>query len=126
MTPAERASRLALVRDDEADRVRAEEHMIAAARRVGAWRYQFIGDEIQLRSRALPTMPLDLTRSEAKDLLCALALALNETPPLSPRVPLWRRMTDWLARRTWNRRHTVERAYAMKRLADEFREGGGW
>jgi hypothetical protein len=71
-------------------------------------------------------MPLDLTRSEAKDLLCALALALNETMPLSPRVPLWHRVRDWLARRTWNRRHEVERSYALKQLADEFRERGGW
>lgn len=126
MNSAERAARLAVVHDDEAERVWREEKAMAESRKLGSWRWTPIGDELQLRSRALPTLPLDLTRSEAADLMRALAAALNEPAPPVVRRSWFGRLHDWLARRTWNRRHTIERRYAMKQMADEFGQSGGW
>jgi len=123
---AERAAKLAVVRDDEAERVWREERALAQSRKVGSWRWTPIGDELHLRSKALPTIRIDVTRSEARDLMAALAAALNEVLPVTPQRAVWLRLTDWLARRTWNRKHEVERAWVLKEMADEFRERGGW
>lgn len=124
---ADRAARLALVVDDEADRVRREEHAIAAARRHGTWRWRPVGaDELQLRSASLPTLPLDLLRSEALDLMNALAKALNEKPPATPRMSKREREAQKKRRGVWNKAHAVERAHALKAMAEEFRETGGW
>jgi len=125
-TSADRAARLQLVKDDEIERIVREERALAEKRRFGSWHWTPIGDELQFRSKTLPTMPLDLTRTEADDLMRAIGLALHERPPLTPRRSLWARFADWLVRRTWNRKHEIERSYALKQMADEFKERGGW
>lgn len=126
MTSDERAQRLAVVRDAEVEALYRAERALADARRHGSWRWTPIGDELQFRSKALPTMPLDLTRTEAGDLLLALAKALDEQPPPMVRRSWLLRLRDWLARHTWNRSHEVERRYALQQMADEMRERGGW
>ena len=98
-----------------------------APQQSGAWRFRVVGGEVQLRNRRLPHLMLDLTTSEAAELHEALGAAVFDalTMPLV-RVPLWMRVRDWLARRTWRRRHAYEQAEALKRMAEEFRTGGGW
>jgi hypothetical protein len=126
MTSEERAARLKLVPDEEADRIRAEEHAIAASRRLGSWRWSHIGGDLQLRSKSLPTMRLDLLRSEAVDLMRALAKALDEKLPKQPRLTKTQRKADTAARKRWNKAHEIERAYALKQMAEEFAASGGW
>jgi len=126
MNSAQRAQRLALVRDDEIDRIREEEHKLAASRRVGGWSWRPIGVELQFRSKALPTIRLDLMRSEAADLMRALSKALDEKLPKQPRVTKTQRKADLAARKRWNKANAFERAHAIKLLAEEFSTGGGW
>lgn len=128
MTSAERAARLRLVQqDDEDELVRREEYAAAAARRVGDWRWRPLGEsELQFRCRAIPPLQLDLTRSEARELLLALAKALGEKPPPVVKATPWMRLIDWLARRTWRKAHETEVRMALYEQAKEFREGGGW
>lgn len=125
-TSTARAARLALVADDEADRIRREEHAAAAKRRFGTWRWRFVGDEVHLRSSATPTLRIDVLRSEANDLMNALARALNEPRPATPRMTKAERARDRKARRGWNKQNAFERAQALKQLAKDFSEGGGW
>lgn len=126
MTPTERAARLSLVVDDEAERIRKEEHAIAASRRCGAWRWRPIGGEIQFRNKTLPTLRLDITHTEAADLLRALSRALDEKPPKQPRITKTQRLADQRARRKWNKTNEIERRYALQQLVKEFAESGGW
>ena len=117
MTPAERADRLIFVSTHD-----------EAPKPIGGWRWRVVGGEIQLRSKRLPHLRLDLTLTEAVDLAAALSTAAVDklTRPVVT-VSLWRRLTDWLARRTWNRRNEHERALALKQLVEEFAETkGGW
>lgn len=93
----------------------------------GPWRWRVVGGEVQLRSKRLPHLFLDLTTTEAAQLHEALGAAVFDSVTLPVvRVPLWMRLRDWLARRTWNRRHEYERAQALKRQAEEFAQWGGW
>lgn len=126
MTSAERAARLAKAQDAEADAVRRAEHAAAAKRRHGAWTWRPIGREVQFRSRTLPTLRLDMLRAEASDLMRALAKALGERPPSTPRLSKRERSLDTKARRAWDKAHADERALALAELAKEFRETGGW
>lgn len=126
MNSADRAARLALVKDDEADRIRAEEHAIAAARRYGTWTWRFVGSEVHLRSRTLPTLRLDMMRSEAADLMRALSRALGETLPKQPRITAAQRKADKRARSTWNKANAAERTAAIRAMAEEFAATGGW
>lgn len=126
MTPAERAERLKLAVDDEADRVRAEERAVAAARKHGLWHWRPVGGELQFRSRSLPTLRLDILRSEARDLAVAISKALGEKALALPRTPATQRQRDTKARRAWNKAHETERAAALKQLAEDFAAGGGW
>ena len=126
LPPSLRAARLASVADDEAERIRQEEHAAAAARQHGSWRWRFVGDEVHLRSKALPTIRIDLLRPEAVDLLRALSKALDEKLPKQPRVSKADRKAATGARRKWNKEHEAERRYAIRELAKEFAERGGW
>lgn len=112
--------------DDEADRIRAEEHAIAAKRRRGNWRWRQLGQELQLRNRALPTLQLDLLGTEARDLMLALGAALNEKPPTARRMTKAEKARDAKARRAWDKAHGGERALALREMAKEFAQGGGW
>ncbi len=116
MTPAERAERLTLV-------VPFDE----APKPIGGWRWRVVGGEIQLRSKRLPHLRMDLTLTEAVDLHEALTVAATDLQ-LRPvvTVSLWRRFTDWLARRTWNKAHDEERRLALAELVKDFNQSGGW
>lgn len=124
-TSADRAARLKLV-DDEADEVRREEHEAASKRRYGNWRWRIFGDEIQFRNVTLPTLRIDLLRSEARDFGMAIGTALYEKPLPMVRITKAERARQKKARGAWNKAHAIERAAALKALADEFRENGGW
>lgn len=127
MTSDERAARLRLVQQDaEDDATYREELAIAAARKHGDWRWRPVGPELQIRTRANPTLQLDLTRTEAHSLMLALSMALSEKPPNAARPSPWWRFMDWLARSTWRRSHAAEAKLAMIERAKEFRDGGGW
>jgi hypothetical protein len=126
MNSAERAERLRLVVDEEADRIRKEEHAIAAKRRRGSWLWRPVGVELQFRSKALPTVQLDLLRTEARDLMLALGAALGEKPPKAPRMSKADKARDARARRAWDKAHGGERAMALRSMAEEFASGGGW
>lgn len=127
MNSAERAQilRLATV-EDEADRIRREEHEAQAKRKHGNWQWRFIGEEIHLRNKTLPTLRLDMLRPEASDLIAAVAKALNEKRPSQPRISKREREAAKKHRGAWNRANAAERANAMKLLAEEFAERGGW
>lgn len=126
MNSAERAAKLAIVRDDEAERVWREENALRQARRHGAWRWDVVGEELHFRSKALPTARLDMLRSEAVDLMNALSKALGEKLPKPVRVSAAQRKRDSKARKAWNKAHEVERSYALKLMAEEFAATGGW
>lgn len=118
MTPGERAERLRLLPP------RVEEDL---PKPPGGWRYRWLaGVELQVRNKSTCTLRIDVTRSEANDLLTALAMALNETPPPVVRVGFFRRFWDAMARRTWRRKNEVELANARREMIKEFSEGGGW
>lgn len=126
MNSAERAARLAMTVDEEADRIRREEHAIAAKRRRGNWRWRMLGAELQLRNKALPTLQLDILRTEARDLMLALGTALDEKPPAARRMSKTEKARDARARRAWDKAHGSERAMALRAMAKEFATGGGW
>jgi hypothetical protein len=126
MTSAERAARLQLVKDDEIERIVREERALAEGRRHGSWRWTPIGEELQFRSKALPTMRLDMLRSEAADLMRALGKALGEKPLPAFRVTKRQRAADKKSRKAWNKAHEIERSYALKQMAEEFKATGGW
>lgn len=93
----------------------------------GAWRYRVIGRELQLRNKKLPHLRLDVTATEAVDLLKTLEVALGEQAAMPVvRPSLWWRFRDWLSRRQWNRKHKEERAAALRELASEFERTQGW
>ena len=123
MNSAERATRLQLVEDDETVR---QERELAHSRRLGPWRWRPVGVELQFRSRALPTLQLDLLRTEAADLMKALAKALHEKAPIVPRISRRDREAAARARGKWNKAHAIERAAALKSLVEQFSETGGW
>lgn len=123
-----RAARLALVNssEDEADKLRREEHAIAAKRRQGHWRWRPIGDELQFRSKTLPTLRIDVLRPEARDLMLALAAALNEKAPPSARMTKREKAEAIKARNAWKRSNAAEHAAALRRVLEDFAETGGW
>lgn len=117
MNSAERAARLSLVHVDD----------IRPPPGVGGWGWRVLGREVQLRNKRLPHLRLDLTVTEAHDLIDTLILAVDEhaARPVV-RASLWGRFVDWLARNSWRRKHAFEQAEAMRLLAEEFAEKGGW
>lgn len=95
----------------------------------GGWRFRLAGHgaELQIRNTKTPTLRLDLLRTEARDLMLTLAMALDEPTGGIVRATLWERFRDWLARRTWRKAHEAELRFALRKLAEEFQESeGGW
>lgn len=94
--------------------------------RAGVWRFRQFGNEIQLRSDALPHCGLDLWRSEAEGLYLALAEMLGAPAPLPYRVPAWERLKQWWDRRVWNRKNHATLDRARRELIEEFSRRSPW
>lgn len=91
------------------------------------WRLVVLPTEVHIRLPRRPGLRLDVTRSEAADLLEELSKALNAPLSKPYRVPWWMRLRDWWALTLW--RWSPQHKLEKERMAEEAKRllnGGGW
>lgn len=83
-----------------------------------AWYVRQVPGEVHVRHPDYPQLRLDITRTEAVDLLRALGEALSVTEPHFIDVSPWRRVVDWFRQHTWGRADEKRRIERIGRIIE--------